>query len=121
MSIRNLPALSPEFEKTKTALEGELLASGKNFSAKMGEALTAAYTEIERLREIIRRNTDIPERFPVSVSATVVPQPNGGAYRRLLFAVANDHSIWARGLDDNRWDSWERLPNLPQAMDELGE
>ncbi|GAB0119911.1 hypothetical protein [Acidisoma sp. 7E03] len=113
-------ALSPEFEKTKAELEGELLASGKGFAAKMGEALTAAYGEIERLRGIIRDNTEIPERYPVAVSAAVVPQERGPA-RRLLFAVANDHSMWARGLDDRNWDRWDRIPGLPQASEEIGE
>ncbi|WP_158927082.1 hypothetical protein [Acidisphaera sp. S103] len=88
------------------------------FTEGMAEMCAMQQQEILRLNRIIRDNTVIPERHPVSVSVATTMRPNGTT-REVWFAVASDKSLWLMSNESGpQHRRWERVPGLPQAADE---
>lgn len=112
--------------KFQTASDKAAHASEQGFGVltkSLRGLLDLQSAEIERLRGIIERAENLPERRPVALSSSSYETRDSSAGRTDVTCLATDGSAWilANATRPGYSDGWQRLPDLPQAVDEMND
>jgi hypothetical protein len=109
------------FKDKQEEIQRDVEANNRGFNERMAELVQMQQQEILRLQKVLRDNTTLPDRYPAEIAIGSAATSDGRGLKHVLFAVANDRSLW---LCENyapaapQYAKWGRVPPLPQASDE---
>ena len=110
------------FEDQQRELAKSAETAGRSFSQGMADLVQMQQAEILRLHNVLRDNTTIPERHAVDAHIASASGKDGRVEHSLL-VIANDRSLWIlQHFHPNMRPQdvrWFRVPQLPQAADEI--
>lgn len=114
----NNAAFDQRFSEEKAEAAKAAERGFSDLSKSLRGLIDTQAVEIERLRGIIERAENLPERRAETISVSSYVRDGYG--RTDVACRATDGSLWLmRNADGYECGGWKRLPDLPQASDEM--